>query len=132
MRNRGDVGDRADLQADSPQGTDGSLTTGAGTLNEDVNPLHAMLHGATSSSLSGHLSGERGGLTGALEADSAGRGPRDHCTRGVSNSDDGVVERALDVRLTGDDVLLLLAAHLGLGCTLVACSSHVMSLLKSV
>jgi hypothetical protein len=69
---RGDVGDGADLQAGSGQGTDGGLTAGAGTLDEHVDLAHAVLHGAAGGGLGGHLGGERGGLARALEADLAG------------------------------------------------------------
>src|SRR5436190_14292709 len=107
-----DVLDGADLEADRTQGTDRRLAARARALDEDVDLLHAVLHRPTSGRLGGHLSGERGGLARALEADGAGRGPRDHRTGRVGDRDDGVVERALDVGLALGDVLLLLAAHL--------------------
>src|SRR5690606_29656440 len=57
-----------------------------------------------------------------LEADLAGGGPGDDGAGRVRDGHDGVVERALDVGLAVDDVLLVLAARLarsgltGLGC----------------
>src|SRR5690242_3333438 len=112
VRRGGDVADRADLEAGSGQGPDRGLTTGARALDEDVDLAHAVLHGAAGGGLGGHLGGVGGGLARALEADLAGRGPRDHRTGGVRDRDDGVVERALDVGLAHGDVLLLLAADL--------------------
>src|SRR6476469_5086128 len=108
-----DVLDGADLEADRTQGPDRRLAARTRTLDEDVDLLHAVLHRAASGSLGGHLRGERGGLAGTLEADGAGRGPRDHRTGRVGDRDDGVVERALDVGFALSDVLLLLATHLG-------------------
>src|SRR6476620_5284195 len=108
-----DVLDGADLEADGTQRTDGGLTTRARTLDEDVDLLHAVVHGATASGLGSHLRGAGGGLARALEADGAGRGPRDHRTGRVGDRDDGVVERALDVGFALSDVLLLLAADFG-------------------
>src|SRR6478735_3121953 len=72
---RRDVLDRADLEADRAEGPDGGLATGAGTLDEDVDLLHAVLHRPAPGGLSGHLRGEGGGLARALEADGAGTGP---------------------------------------------------------
>src|SRR5688500_3800668 len=94
-----DVLDGADLEADGTQRTDRGLAARARTLDEDVDLLHPVVHRTTTGSLGGHLGGERGGLARALEADGAGRGPRDHRTGRVGDGDDGVVERALDVGL---------------------------------
>src|SRR3954454_21811510 len=107
-----DVLDGADLEADGTQGADRGLAAGTRTLDEDVDLLHAVVHRATSGGLGSHLGGVRGGLARALEADGAGRGPRDHRTGRVGDRDDRVVERALDVGFALSDVLLLLAAHL--------------------
>src|SRR3712207_1893611 len=119
-----DVLDRADLEADRAQGADRGLTARARALDEDVDLLHAVVHRPAAGRLGGHLRGERGRLARALEADGAGRGPRDHRAGGVGDRDDGVVERALDVRFALRDVLLLLAAHLGLGARLLATSGR--------
>src|SRR5689334_16185253 len=108
----GDVLDGADLEADGTQRTDRGLAARARALHEDVDLLHPVVHGPATGGLGGHLRGERGGLARALEADGAGRGPRDHRTGRVGDRDDGVVERALDVGLALSDVLLLLATDL--------------------
>ena len=59
-------------EADGPERADRGLTAGAGTLDEHVDALHAVLHGTAAGGLGGHLRGERGRLAGALEADGAG------------------------------------------------------------
>src|SRR5690606_5616341 len=80
VRLRRDVGDRADLQASRGERPDSRLPARPGTLDEDVDLAHAVLHGPTGSRLGGELGSERGGLARPLEADLAGRGPRDHST----------------------------------------------------
>src|SRR6201991_2573364 len=122
-----DVLDGADLEADRTQGTDRGLAARARALHEDVDLLHAVVHRPTTRGLGGHLGGERGGLARALEADGAGRGPRDHRTTGVGDRDDRVVERALDVGFALSDVLLPLAAHLLGACSLTALGRHALS-----
>src|SRR5690606_26105737 len=109
---RGDVLDRADLEAGSREGPDRGLPARAGTAHEDIDLLHPVLHGTTGGRLGAHLGGERRRLPRPLEADGAGAGPRDHVAVGVGDRDDRVVERAPDVRVSEGDVLLLLAAHL--------------------
>src|ERR1700710_1286399 len=84
----GDVLDGADLEADGTQRTDRGLAARARALHEDVDLLHPVVHRTATGSLGGHLGGERGGLARALEADGAGRGPRDHGAGGVGDRDD--------------------------------------------
>src|SRR5690606_18190369 len=55
---------------------------------------------------------ERRGLTRALETDVAGGRPRNHRTVGVGDGHAGVVERALDVGVPVNNVLLFLAPDL--------------------
>src|SRR6059058_3680377 len=112
VRHRGDVLDLPDLEAGGLQRADRGLTAGAGTLDEDVDLLHAVLLRLARAVLGGHLRRERRGLARALEADVAGGGPTDHVALWVGDRDDRVVERALDVRGAVGDVLLLLAADL--------------------
>src|SRR5690349_2235087 len=126
VRRRGDVLDRADLEAGGLEGADRGLAAGARTLHEDVDLAHAVLLRPAGGRLGGHLRGEGGGLARALEADVAGGGPGDHVARGVRDRDDRVVERALDVRVAVSDVLLFLATHL-LGCALTTLGGHVLT-----
>ena len=109
---RGNVLDRADLEASGLEGTDRGFTAGAGPLNEDVDLLHAVFLGATRGRLCCKLRSEGGGLTRTLEADLTRRGPGDNGTSGVGQGNDGVVKRRLDVRVTVGDVLVELAARL--------------------
>src|SRR5664279_4873402 len=119
-----DVRDGADLEADRTKGPDRRLAARARAFDEDVDLLHAVLHRPTARRLGGHLRSERRGLARALEADGAGRGPRDHGPGGVGDRHDGVVERALDVGFALSDVLLLLAAHLLGAGSLTALGRH--------
>src|SRR5690606_23759806 len=112
VRLGGDVLDRADLEAGRLERADRGLTARAGALDEDVDLLHAVLLRTARGGLGGELGSEGRRLARALEADLARRGPRDHSAGGVGDRDDRVVERALDVRVTVRDVLLLLASRL--------------------
>src|SRR5690606_10113192 len=112
VRAGGHVGDGADLEADTTERPDRRLAARARTLDVDVDLLHAVFHGLTTGGLGGHAGGVRRRLAGALESDGAAGGPRDHRAAGVGDRDVRVVERALDVGLALNDVLLLLAAHL--------------------
>src|SRR5450755_464849 len=111
VRNRGDVLDRANLQAGGLKRPDGGLPPRARTLHEHVDLAHAVLHGPARSGLGGHLGGERRRLARALEAHLAGRGPRDDAAARIGDRDDGVVERALDMGVPVSDVLSFLPAY---------------------
>src|SRR5919202_1792030 len=112
VRLRGHVRDLTDLEANGLQRTDGGLPTGAGALDEHVDLAHAVLHRPTRGGLGGQLRGERRRLARAFEAHLARGGPGDHRTGRVGDGHDGVVERALDVRLPVGDVLAFLAPDL--------------------
>src|SRR5215813_4340040 len=112
VRLRGDVLDRADLEAGGLQRADRRLAPRARALHEHIDLAHAVLVRLAGGVLRGHLRGERGRLAGALEPDVAGGGPGDHVPHRVGDRDDGVVEGALDVRVPVGDVLLLLAPDL--------------------
>src|SRR6266480_4444700 len=110
VRDGRDVGDRGDLETGRLQGADGGLAAGSRALDEDLDLLEAMFHGATRRRFGGDLRGKGGALARALEALAAGTPPGEHVALGVGQRHDGVVERRLDVRLPHDDVLLLTAA----------------------
>src|SRR4051812_32021303 len=112
VRLRGDVLDGADLETGRLQRPDRGLPAGAGALDEHVDLAHAVLGGLAGGVLGSHLRRERRGLTRALEADVAAGRPADHVAVRVGDRDDGVVERALDVRVAVRDVLLFLAPDL--------------------
>ena len=115
VRLRGDVRDRADLQAGGLQGTDRGLAARAGALDEHVDLLHAVLLRAAGRRLGGELRGERGRLARPLEADATRGRPRDDGAGRVGDGNNRVVERRLDVGVAQRDVLLLLAARLARG-----------------
>src|SRR6266550_98402 len=110
VRDRRDVGDRRDLETRRLQGSDGGLAAGSRALDEDLDLLEAVFHGATRRRLRGDLGGKRRALARALEALAAGAPPGEHVALGVGQRHDGVVEGGLDVRLAHDDVLLLASA----------------------
>src|SRR5262249_1453538 len=83
---------------------------GAGALHEHVDLAHAVLGRLAGGVLGGHLRGERRGLAGALEADMAGGGPRDHGAGRVRDGDDRGVAPAPDSALPLPHLLLLLLA----------------------
>src|SRR5690606_13558678 len=112
VRLRGDVLDRADLEPGRGERADRGLAAGARALDEDVDLLQAVFLRLACGGLGGHLRGVGGRLARALEADLARGGPGDDGTGRVRDGHDGVVERALDVSLSVDDVLLVLAARL--------------------
>src|SRR6202020_1367438 len=104
VRDRGDVLDPDDLDADRGQRADRGLATRAGPAHEYVDLAHAMFHGLLGAGLGGQLGGEGSGLARTLEADVPGRGPGEDVALGVGDGDDGVVEGAFDVRHAVGDV----------------------------
>src|SRR4051794_6763870 len=112
VRLRSDVGNGADLEAGSLQGTDRGLAAGAGTLDEHVDLLHAVFLRLAGGVLGGQLRGEGRRLARTLEAHVPRRRPGDHVALLIGDRHDGVVERALDVSRAVRDVLLFLAAGL--------------------
>src|SRR5688500_7311623 len=110
VRDRGDVLDATDLDADVLQAADRGLAAAARALHEHVDLADAVLHRGACGLLGSHLRGEGRRLARALEADVAGAGPREHVALGVGDGDDRVVEARLDVGDAERDVLALAAA----------------------
>src|SRR5215470_8158615 len=106
----GHVLDAGDLDAGVLDRPDGSLAARPGALNLDVDLADAVLHGPAGRGLGGHLRRERRGLARALEADVAGRCPRQDVAVLVGEAHDRVVEAALDVGDAVTDVLALALA----------------------
>ena len=98
MGQGGHVADQGDLQTHSLQCTDSGLTASAGTLHVNLNRLQTVIHSDLGCGLGSGLSGEGGGLTGALEAELTGGSPRDRVACNVGHGDDGVIE---SVTVTG-------------------------------
>src|SRR5438445_1317494 len=105
-----DVGDRGDLETRRLQGADGGLAAGSRALDEDLDLLEAVLHGAAGRRFGGDLRGKGRALARPLEALAAGAAPGQDVALGVGQRHDGAVEGGLDVRLPHDDVLLLAPA----------------------
>src|SRR6202043_1163160 len=81
------------------------LAAGAGTLDEDLDLLEAVFHGALCRRFRGDLGGERRALPRALEALASGTAPGEDVALRVGQGHDRVIERGLDVRLAHGDVL---------------------------
>src|SRR5690242_11979946 len=107
VRDGGDVGDGADLEAGGLQRPDGLLAARPGPLHVDLDLAHAVLHGT----LCGAVGGERGrvrrALPRALEPGDAGGAPRDDVPGQVGDRHDRVVEGRLDVDVPLGNVLPL-------------------------
>src|SRR4051812_36668018 len=89
---RGHVFDPGDFDASVLDRSDRGLSTGARALAPDFDSAHAVLHRATRAGLRGHLRRERCRLTRTLEADVAGRRPREGVAFLVGDGHDRVVE----------------------------------------
>ena len=110
MRDGGNVFDHGDLETCGLQSADSRLTTLTGTLDKDLNALHAVLHRSLSGCLCSALSSEGSGLTGTAEAELACGRPRDSVALCVGYSNDSVIKGRLDMRRAFFDVLSLTAA----------------------
>src|SRR5918994_6432918 len=113
VRNRRDVADRGDGEADALQGAQRRLATRARAAHLDLERLHAMLHRLPAGVLGRDLGGEGGRFARSLEALAAGRGPGDRVALGIGDGDHGVVERGGDMGDAGRDVLALAPAQTG-------------------
>src|SRR5262249_13221260 len=98
VRERSHVLDCLDDQAGLLQGGDRRLAAGAGALQLDLDLLEAKLRGLAGRFFRGALGGERRALAAPLEADRAGRGVTERVALRVSDRDNRVVERRLNVR----------------------------------
>src|SRR3954463_7267009 len=75
VRDRGDVADRGDLEADRLEGAERALAAGAGALHIDLEHAHAVLLRLAAGILGGHLGGIGRRLAAALETHATGRRP---------------------------------------------------------
>src|SRR5476651_1071537 len=78
VRDRRDVDDGGDLQADGLEGADGAVAAEAGTGDADDDVLEAVRHRVAGGVLGDDLGGVGGGLARAAEVALAGAGPGDH------------------------------------------------------
>lgn len=94
MRNRSDVLDARDTNAEGIERTNGGFATGAGAHDAHFNVLQTEFLGNLASVFGSNLSCKGSALAGALEALSAGGAGGDGITLTVGNGDDRVVEEA--------------------------------------
>ena len=99
MRDWSNILNHCYLKTCSLQCTDCSFTTLTGTLYIYFNILHAVFHCNLCSGFSGRLSSVRSALAGTAEIQSARAAPGNGVALGIGNGDDGVVKRALDMRV---------------------------------
>src|SRR5574343_1563699 len=111
VRDRGDVRDRVDADAQRSQGTPRRLTARARALDAHVQVLDALFLRGAAGVLGSHLGSEGGRLARALEALTTRRSPRQGAALTVGDGDDGVVERRVDVGNAVRNVLADLLAH---------------------
>src|SRR5688500_10103501 len=95
---RGDVLDPHYLESGALEMKDGLLAAGAGAFHLHLDLHQAMLAGGGGGGLGGAAGGKRRALARALDPALACRRPRQRLAVGVSDRDDRVVERRLDVR----------------------------------
>ena len=99
------------FQSGSLQCTDCSFTAGAGTLYHNLNGLQAMLHGSLRRCLCSHLSRIGSILSGTAESKAACAGPGKSISGSVRQSNNRIVKRGLDMRLTLFDILTVTTAR---------------------
>src|SRR6185312_10798102 len=114
VRDRRDVDDVEDLEAERVQRAHGRFATRAGALDPHFDCLDAILASHATGLFGGDLRSERGGLARATETGAAGGSPRQGIALAIGDGDDGVVEGGLHVRhRIGDNALDLLFAFYG-------------------
>src|SRR3954467_2449767 len=111
VRDRRDVRDRVDPDAQRGERTHRGLAARAGATDLDVQVLDPLLHGGAAGHFRRDLRGERRRLARALEALAAGGGPAQGVALAVGDRDDRVVEGGVHVADTVRHVLANLLAH---------------------
>src|SRR5690606_3490021 len=97
MRDGRHVGDAGDFIAAAVKSTHCGLTTWTGTLDIHVKVFQTIFQRGLTSALCSHLGSGRGGLTRTAEARSTGGSPGQRIALTVSDGQDGVVKRGVDV-----------------------------------
>lgn len=105
MRNRGNVGDAADLDAKHIQGAHSGFASGTGTLDANLQILDAALLRGLARSFGRNLSSERGRLARTLEPGASGSRPRQGITLAIRDRDYRVVEGGMHMRNAFGNVL---------------------------
>src|SRR5215510_7140158 len=115
MRNRGDIADRGNLEADGLQRPQRRFTPRTRPHHLDLEDLHAVLHRLFAGILRRHLGGVGRRLARPLKAHGAGRGPSNGIALRIGDGDHGIVEGRAHMRDAGADVLALAPAGFGAG-----------------
>src|SRR5690606_9813848 len=97
MRNRCDVCNAGELDTQSIQSTHRRFTAWTGALDANFKIFNTVFHGSTAGCFSGNLRGKRRGFTRAFKARATRRSPGQCVALTVSNGDDRVVKRSVDV-----------------------------------
>src|SRR5579884_184248 len=107
VRDRGDVADAGDREADRLERTKRALAARARPLDLDLERADAVFRRLPARVLGGDLRGVRRRLAAALESHHPGAAPRDGVALRVGDGDHGVVEAGVHVGDAGRDVLAL-------------------------
>src|SRR6185369_3404460 len=107
VRDRRDVADRGDLEANRLERAERTFAARSRTLDLDFEGADAMFGGLLAGVFGRDLGRVRSRLAAALEAHHPGRAPRDGVALGVGDGDHGIVEAGVHVGHAGRDVLAL-------------------------
>src|SRR5687767_4867422 len=109
VRDRGDVADRGDLEADRLQRPKRAFAARSGAFDLDLEGADAMLGGLAAGVLGGDLGGIGSRLAAALEAHHPGARPGNRIALGIGDGDHRIVEARIHVGNARRDVLTLAA-----------------------
>jgi len=123
VRDRCHVSNRSDADTECTQGTNRRLATRTWTLDFDVQVLDTLFLCSTTGHFRSDLSSKGGRFTRAFETLSTRRSPRQGVALAVSDRDDGVVERRVNVCNAVSNVFADFFAHT-LSCAVGLCFSH--------
>ena len=85
MRNRGNVPNHRNIEADRLNGANGRLASGAGAFDQHFNFLQAMSHGLPASVLCHQLRSVSRAFAGSLETDFSRAGPTNDIARQIGD-----------------------------------------------
>ncbi|ACT05236.1 conserved hypothetical protein [Dickeya chrysanthemi Ech1591] len=105
MRDRSHISNISDAETSRVQCADSRLTARTRSFNHNFQILDTVLFHSFSAALCCYLSGERSGFTRTTETGTTGSCPTQRITLTISNGNDGVVERSMDMSHTVRDLL---------------------------
>ena len=108
MRNGSHILDSCHFNAESLNGTNRRFATGTRTFHTDFSLLETVGHGLATSVLGNELGSVGGAFARPTKAHLTRTGPANHVTAGITDGDDGVVERSGNVNHPSLDVLTTL------------------------